>query len=45
MQRNQSNIPVSSGDMSQKIGIIVSSYNADITHPIRDAALETLVEA
>lgn len=28
-----------------RIGIVVSSYNSDITHPMRDAALETLRSA
>lgn len=31
--------------LSQKIGIVVSSYNHDITYPMRDAAIATLVEA
>lgn len=27
-----------------KIGIVVSSYNNDVTYPMRDASLETLIE-
>lgn len=31
--------------LSKKIGIVVSSYNHDITYPMRDAAIATLVGA
>jgi 6,7-dimethyl-8-ribityllumazine synthase len=44
MQREQNNIQQKISQ-SQKIGIIVSQYNHDITYPMRDAAIETLINA
>ncbi len=47
MQRkNNQNIKLQDSKMkTKKIGIIVSSYNNDITYPIRDKAIETLLTA
>lgn len=44
MQRDQHHIQ-NKLILSKKIGIVVSSYNHDITYPIRDAAITRLVAA
>lgn len=47
MQREKSKINISKTKNlnSVKIGIVVSSYNSDITFPMRDGAIETLKNA
>lgn len=45
MQRNIKIKNERKGEAKLKIGIVVSEYNADITYPMRDAAIETLKSA
>ena len=44
MQREQ-NTSQKKISPEKKIGIVVSQYNNDITYPMRDAAIETLITA
>lgn len=43
MQRTQGQWAVTL-HASKKVGIVVSQYNNDITYPMRDAAIKTLIE-
>lgn len=44
-EKNQTKIPKSKKISSIKIGIVVSSYNSDITFSMRDGAIDTLRQA